>query len=185
VQHLKLRLGSSSRKIDGRKDDDKRLLRRWKKYVVHPEMLLLLFYEEHPDIHLVQDHIGISKISCFLCASFIRFHKRFNVEGEHQQLYCLWTLPEHIYLQTESQKVNLVAALTELSTLLANNVTAICQSSRYPLPYNAELVANFSRTSLLTRRKLLAQPSGRHHQHSKDSIGTKQSLILDLSTENC
>lgn len=81
-QHLKSRLISSSWKIDFHKHEAKRLLRRWKKYVVHAEMLLLLFYEEHPEIQLAQDYISISKRSCFLCANFIQLHKRFMIEGD-------------------------------------------------------------------------------------------------------
>ena len=30
-----------------------RFLRRWRRYIVHAEMQLLLFYETHADIHLV------------------------------------------------------------------------------------------------------------------------------------
>jgi hypothetical protein len=51
-----------------------RFLRRWRQYVVHAEMQLLLFYETHADIRLVLKYIGLSKRSCYLCAAFIRFH---------------------------------------------------------------------------------------------------------------
>ena len=178
-QHLRQRLASSPWKIDSHKLEAKRLLRRWRKYVVHAEMLLLLFYEEHPEIRLVQDYIGISKRSCYLCANFIRLHKRFIIEGEHQQLYCLWTLPEHIHLQADAQKANFTAALTELSSLVENRITAICQSSCHPLPFNAESVANFSRTSLISRRRISAQPATKSRLHLKPATEVERSVMLD------
>lgn len=83
-----------------------RLRRRWYKYVVHAEMLLLTFYEENPDIVLATNYIGSSKRSCYLCANFIRLHNLLAVEGQHQQLYCLWTLPEVINFKSQERRAN-------------------------------------------------------------------------------
>jgi hypothetical protein len=184
LQHLRVRMASSSWKLDRHTHDAKRLLRRWRKYVVHAEILLLLFYEEHPEIRLVQDYIGISKRSCYLCANFIRLHKRFVIEGEHQQLYCLWTLPECIYLRSDTQKVNFIAALTELSSLVEEKVTAICQSPHHTLPFNVESVANFSRTSLVARRRILPQVAARNRQHSKDTTKAGRLVMQEVSPED-
>lgn len=77
-----------------------RLLKRWKAYVIHAEMQLLLFYEERSDIQPAYDYIGISKRSCFLCATFIRLHRLFTMGGGHQQLYCLWTILPLLFSMT-------------------------------------------------------------------------------------
>ncbi|OLE52394.1 MAG: hypothetical protein AUG51_18320 [Acidobacteria bacterium 13_1_20CM_3_53_8] len=149
VDQLRRRLPPPSRKLESHAGDARRLLRRWKQYVVHAEMLLLLFYEEHPEISKVKDYIGISKRSCFLCANFIRFHKVFTVEGGHQQLYCLWTLPAFINFPNESQSKRFSNALKDLCSLVETKVAAICAFSYRPFPFHTESVANFSRLSLL------------------------------------
>lgn len=184
LQHLKIRLSSSPWQLDGHEVEAKRLLRRWRKYVIHAEILLLLFYEEHPEIRLVQDYIGISKRSCYLCENFIRLHKRFVMEGEHQQLYCLWTLTQLVHLQADIQKFNFIAALTDLSSLVKKKFAAICHLSRHPLPFNAESVANFSRTSLIARRRILALPAARSRPHSEDTTGVGRLVMQDFPPED-
>lgn len=149
VDQLNKRLPTSSIKLKAHSAEAQRLLERWKKYVVHAEMLLLLFYEEHPEIPKVKNYIGISKRSCFLCASFIRFHKVFTMEGDHKQLYCLWTLPASISFQNEAQRKRFSNALRDLCRLVEEKKAAICAFSYRPFAYNTESVANFSRVSLL------------------------------------
>jgi hypothetical protein len=151
VDQLNKRLPTSSIKLEAHSAEAQRLLKRWKKYVVHAEMLLLLFYEEHPEISKVKNYIGISKRSCFLCASFIRFHKVFTMEGDHKQLYCLWTLPASISFQNEAQRKRFSNALRDLCRLVEEKKAAICALSYRPFTYNTESVANFSRVSLLKR----------------------------------
>jgi len=67
-------------------------------------MQLLLFYETHADIRLVHNYIGISKRCCYLCAAFVRFHGQFVMEGAHQQLYSLWTIPPQIDFYAPQKK---------------------------------------------------------------------------------
>lgn len=132
-----------------------RLIRRWRKYIVHAEMLLLIFYEEHPQISLATNYIGISKRSCYLCANFIRMHGVFAVEGQHQQLYCLWTLPTRIALRSPMQKTRFSRALTDLQRLLRTKVAAVSLPSHRPLTFLKESVANFSRATIIARAESL------------------------------
>jgi hypothetical protein len=127
-----------------------RFLRRWRQYVVHAEMQLLLFYEAHADIRLVHNYIGISKRSCYLCAAFIRFHGQFVMEGAHQQLYSLWTIPLRIAFQTLPKEDNFKRALSSLCDDVQAKVNAISARSCYRFPFHMESVANFSRASLLS-----------------------------------
>ena len=127
-----------------------RFLRRWRQYVVHAEMQLLLFYETHADIHLVQNYIGISKRSCYLCAAFIRFHGQFVMEGAHQQLYSLWTIPLQISFQSVLKEDNFKKALSSLYNDVRAKVNAISVHHCYRFPFHMESVANFSCASLLS-----------------------------------
>jgi hypothetical protein len=130
-----------------------RLIQRWRKYVVHAEMLLLIFYEEHPDIPRVTDYIGISKRPCYLCANFIRMHDVFAVEGQHLQLYCLWTLPAKMKLGSPTQNVKFSKALKDLQHLLETRVAAVSSPAHRPLTFLKESVANFSRATMIARRR--------------------------------
>jgi hypothetical protein len=195
VDQLNKRLPTSSIKLKAHSAEAQRLLKRWKKYVVHAEMLLLLFYEEHPEISKVKNYIGISKRSCFLCASFIRFHKVFTMEGDHKQLYCLWTLPASVSFQNEAQRKRFSNALRDLCRLVEEKKAAICALSYRPFAYNTESVANFSRVSLKWPRFLdlsrtapdleaevvssFAPPS----HLSEDSIGALQGDLTHTSLE--
>lgn len=49
-----------SGKLTSRAVEIQRLLRRWRKYIVHAKMLLLIFYEEHPEITLATNYLGTS-----------------------------------------------------------------------------------------------------------------------------
>lgn len=98
-------------------------------------MLLLTFYEEHPQITLATNYIGISKRSCYLRANFIRIHNVFTIEGQHQQLYCLWTLPEEIRFGSRDRGANFVEALTELQLLLAKRVAEVSLPLYRPLAF--------------------------------------------------
>ncbi len=149
----RLPLATRSR-LQGQTEAAKRLLRRWRGYVVHAEMQLVLFYETQPEIRLAYNYIGVSKRSCHLCATFIRFHGKFVMEGAHQQLYCLWTIPPTIGFQNIAQEYNFKGALSSLCNDVKAKVNTISvrKSSRF-LPH-MESVANFSRTSLLSNSKM-------------------------------
>jgi hypothetical protein len=198
VDQLNKRLPASSIKLKAHSAEAQRLLKRWKKYVVHAEMLLLLFYEEHPEISKVKNYIGISKRSCFLCASFIRFHQVFTMEGDHKQLYCLWTLPASVSFQNEAQRKRFSNALRDLCRLVEEKKAAICALSYRPFAYNTESVANFSRVSLLKWPRFLdlsrtppdleaevvssfAPPS--HLSECEDSVGALQGDHTHTSLE--
>jgi hypothetical protein len=127
-----------------------RFLRRWRQYVVHAEMQLLLFYETHADIHLVHNYIGLSKRSCYLCAAFIRFHGQFVMEGAHQQLYSLWTIPPQIAFHSVLREDNFKKALSNLCNDVMAKVNAMSVHKCYRFPSHVESVANFSRASLLS-----------------------------------
>jgi hypothetical protein len=133
----------------------RRLIQRWRKYIVHAEMLLLIFYEEHPQIALATNYIGISKRSCYLCANFLRIHGVFTVEGQHQQLYCLWTLPMMIKFGSLMQSARFSRALIELHRLLEAKVAVVSQPSYRPLTFLKESVANFSRATMVARAESL------------------------------
>ncbi len=88
-------------------------------------MQLLLFYETHADIRLVLKYIGLSKRSCYLCAAFIRFHGHFVIEGVHQQLYSLWTIPLRIAFHSGPREDNFKRALSSLCDDVRAKVNAI------------------------------------------------------------
>jgi hypothetical protein len=113
-------------------------------------MQLLLFYETHADIRLVHNYIGISKRSCYLCAAFIRFHGQFFMEGAHQQLYSLWTIPLRIAFQSVPKEDNFKRALSSLCDDVRAKVDTISVRSCDQFPFHRESVANFSRASLLS-----------------------------------
>jgi len=151
VVDIRKRAPALSSQLGSRTHEVQRLLQRWQKYVVHAEMLVLIFYEEHPKITLYTKHIGISKRSCYLCANFIRIHGVFDVEGQHQQLYCLCTLPEEVKFRSQMQSVNFSKTLTDLQRLLKDQV-AITSGPQYrPLAFLKESVANFSRATMIGR----------------------------------
>ena len=151
VADMVKRAPALSGKLASRAVEVQRLLGRWRKYIVHAEMLLLIFYEEHPEITLATNYIGISKRSCYLCANFIRMHDVFAVEGQHQQLYCLWTLPEEVKFGSQTQSASFSRALTDLQRLLQNKVATISLPSYRPLTFLKESVANFSRATMIAR----------------------------------
>ncbi|ERF70417.1 hypothetical protein EPUS_05236 [Endocarpon pusillum Z07020] len=130
-----------------------RLLRRWRHYVLHAEMQLLLFYETQPEIQLADNYIGISKRSCYLCATFIRFHGKFIMEGVHQQLYCLWTIPSTIAFRDTMRENHFLTALSNLCENVNSKVKAISARHYSQYPFHGESIANFSRDSLLSTVK--------------------------------
>ena len=145
----RLPLTSRSR-LQGETETAKQFLSRWRRYVVHAEMQLLLFYENRADIRLACNYIGISKRSCYLCAAFIRFHGQFVMEGAHQQLYSLWTIPSRITFQSVTKKDNFKRALSTLCDDVNAKVNTISVHSYCRFPFHVESVANFSRASLLS-----------------------------------
>ncbi|KAF7866870.1 hypothetical protein EAF04_005711 [Stromatinia cepivora] len=151
IESMRMRKPAFSTKSRLQTVEIQRLLRRWQKYVVYAEMLLLTFYEEHPKIVLATNYIGISKRSCYLCAGFIRFHKFFSVEGQHQQLYCLWTLPAEIKFGSQAQGANFMKALSDLQLLLTQRVDEVTMPQHRSLAFLKESVANFSRATILAR----------------------------------
>lgn len=151
VDHLRLRLPPYSTKMNGFRGEAQRLLRRWKKYVVHAEILLLLFYEENPNKRALQNYIGVSKRSCYLCANLISLHNKFRTEGDHQQLYCLWTLPSVISFSHEEARQNFIQVVDGLCNLVREKQIAACRAGFKFYAYNPESVANFSRQTLLER----------------------------------
>ncbi|KAH6668366.1 hypothetical protein B0J14DRAFT_704039 [Halenospora varia] len=153
VEKMEKRLPALARRPSSQVAEIQRLLRRWRKYIVHAEMLLLTFYEEHPQITLATNYIGISKRSCYLCANFIRIHGIFAVEGQHQQLYCLWTLPQEIKFGSQDRSANFTRALKDLQLLLAQRVTEVSLPLYRPLAFLKESVANFSRVTIVPRAR--------------------------------
>lgn len=135
----------------GRTDEMQRLLGRWNKYVVHAEMLLLIFYEENPQYIPIINYLGISKRSCFLCANFIRYHNKFGFEGEHKQLCCLWALPKQIKFESAEHNQRFSTALTELHSLIKRRAVIATKTGYRVAPLMKQSVANFSRITLLAR----------------------------------
>jgi OTT_1508-like deaminase len=131
-----------------------RLLKRWRYYVVHAEMQLLLFYDTQPEIHLAHNYIGISKRSCYLCATFIRLHGHFIMEGAHQQLYCLWTIPPMIAFRDTTRESHFAKTLSGLYENVEAKVKSMSARSYSQYPLHGESIANFSRASLLSNGRL-------------------------------
>ena len=126
------------------------MLDRWNGYVVHAEMLLLIFYEQYHDIKRIKDYIGTSKRSCFLCSSFIELHGIFSIEGCHQQLYCLWTLPPCIEFSSCAAKDRFSETLLSLDRRIRQKLEELPKTSFLQSePYHPESVANLSRSSLI------------------------------------
>ena len=151
VESMQARVPGLSEKTKDQVREIKRLLQRWRKYIVHAEMLLITYYEENPQIVLATNYIGISKLSCYLCANFIRIHNVYAVDGQHHQLYCLWTLPEEISFGSQDRSINFMRALKELQQILVKDVGSVSQPSFIPLDFLKESVANVSRTTIAAR----------------------------------
>lgn len=62
--------------------------------VVHAEMQLLGFYDNHPEYKPTIRFFGVSKGSCYLCNKFLAVHpKNFKVSSCHQKLFPGWSPP--------------------------------------------------------------------------------------------
>ena len=91
------------------------MLKRWPAYRKHVELQLIIFYEQNPGLTVFSPYIGCSKRSCYLCYNFIAEHGRFQVDGCHQSLYSLWTVPETIFFANEERARAFNRALKKLS----------------------------------------------------------------------
>jgi len=58
---------------------------------VHAEVELVAFYTTRGRKH--GPFIGCSKLACFLCSMFLKFHPEFRVRGTHRKVYTGWTIP--------------------------------------------------------------------------------------------
>lgn len=183
VKDMRMRLPAMAARTSLQTAEIQRLLRRWQKYVVHAEILLLIFYEEHPQIVLATRYIGISKRSCYLCANFIRLHNFFTVEGQHQQLYCLWTLPEEIIFESEGRAAKFTRSLSDLQILLTQRMIEATMPQHRPLAFFKESVANFSRATILARAQSLENLD--MIMESKECLSLNTSIVpLDLAARN-
>lgn len=108
-----------------------------------------------PRDYVSHNYIGISRRSCYLCASFIRSHNVFAVEGQHQQLYCLWMLLAEIRFGSQGQGANFVRALAELQSLFVQRVAKVSLPLYRPLAFHKESVVNFSRATIIARARSL------------------------------
>lgn len=74
---------------------------------VHPEVQLIMYYDlllhnnsnhqtpgHNPHPHHLPRLIGTSKLHCYLCYLFIRFHRHFIATNTHGRLYDQWTIPD-------------------------------------------------------------------------------------------
>jgi len=123
---------------------------RWPKYRTHAEMQLIVFYEENPSLKLYCTYIGCNKQSCYLCYNFIEHHGRFRVDGCHQSLYSLWTVPEAITFAHDQRATNFKHALAWVVADLEQKMrifrNGTMQRRRFGM--QNESVPNLSRMSL-------------------------------------
>jgi hypothetical protein len=72
------------------------------------------------------------------------------MEGGHQQLYSLWTIPLRIAFRSSLRENNFKRTLSSLCDDVRAKVNAISAHTCYQFPFHVESVANFSRASLLS-----------------------------------
>lgn len=124
-------------------------LGQWERYRLHCELQLVVFYQENPHLPLRNDYIGCNKLACYLCHSFITSHGRFKLQGCHQGLYSLWTVPDTICFRNREQAHEFRRALRELAQTLESRVSRIRKSKQqWKFISNHESTANLSRISL-------------------------------------
>lgn len=135
-----------------RGDSDKveRMLKRWPQYRQHAEIQLIVFYEEHPHIHVYSNHIGCNKYACYLCFNFIKYHAVFEVDGGHQSLYSLWTGKDTISFSTRERAETFQSALKRVSLDVEQKFQQLkaTQWSRFGFTTANESPTNLSRISL-------------------------------------
>lgn len=145
-----LRRRGGSDFVDAGGDKLQRTIDRWPKYRIHAEMQLVVFYEENPRLKLYYNYIGCNKQSCYLCYNFIEHHGRFRVDGCHQSLYSLWTVPEAVTFAHDQRATNFKHALRWIVTDLEQKMrifrNGIKQRRRFGM--QNESVPNLSRMSL-------------------------------------
>lgn len=126
------------------------MIARWPRYRTHAEIQLIVFYEENPGIRLYSNYIGCNKQSCYLCYNFITRHGRFRVDGCHQSLYSLWTVPEAIIFADDQRATNFKHALGSIVADLEQKMRVFRTSSaqRRGFATHNESVPNLSRISL-------------------------------------
>lgn len=74
--------------------------RRWK---IHAEVQILLFYEQRPHQDLPRV-ICASKSACYLCHLFLEVHGRFIAPRTHGRIYDRWTLPTYTTTDSRSNR---------------------------------------------------------------------------------
>ncbi|KAG6328330.1 hypothetical protein ID866_10759, partial [Astraeus odoratus] len=101
-----------------------------KRLSVHAELQLVLHVAKTMDVDTmnkeVYPYLGCSKLSCFLCASFLKSFglngASFRTRGCHGRAYRLWSLPDIKYLPSEMEAM-LHSALIEMRNLLVCEMT--------------------------------------------------------------
>lgn len=74
--------------------------RRWK---IHAEVQILLFYDQRPHQDLPRV-ICASKSACYLCHLCLKVHGRFIVPRTHGRIYDRWTLPTYTTPDSRSNR---------------------------------------------------------------------------------
>ncbi|KAL8828419.1 MAG: hypothetical protein Q9191_002600 [Dirinaria sp. TL-2023a] len=134
----------------GNSDKVERMLKRWPLYRQHAEIQLIIFYEEHPHIHVYSNHIGCNKYACYLCFNFIKYHAVFQVDGGHQSLYSLWTVKDTISFSTRERAEAFQSALKRVSLDVEQKFQQLKATrwSRFGFATATESPTNLSRISL-------------------------------------
>jgi len=164
------------------------MLDRWPKYRQHVELQLIVFYEENPNLKLYSSYIGCNKRSCYLCYSFIKDHGRFEVDGCHQSLYSLWTVPETVFFADHACAQAFQNALKRLCIDLEGKVSAL-RDPKWPRPgfcTHNESVANLSRVSMALTEQIRVEASAEDNMGDSTSAASAQhgrSLLARSTSE--
>lgn len=145
---LRARAGLQVRRDEENKFE--RMLKRWPQYRQHAEIQLIVFYEEHPHIHVYSNHIGCNKHACYLCFNLIKYHAVFEVDGGHQSLYSLWTVKDTISFSTWERAEAFQSALKKVSLDVEEKFQQLKATrwSRFGFTTANESPTNLSRISL-------------------------------------
>ena len=119
---------------------------------VHAEMQLL-HHAAKEGLRDIFPFIGVSKRSCFLCASFIKADGRFTTRGTHGHLYSKWYIPQTGQIAAEKA--------AQINTSLRRIQHSLKQRLRIPIAVPAKQIAESS----VGLSQTLDEPRGQMTQH--------------------
>ena len=113
---------------------------------VHAEVELVTFYTARGREH--GPFIGCSKLACFLCSMFLKFHPGFRVRDTHRKVYTGWTLP-NISNTPRAMRTAMDEMTRELEQTVRRSLGAR-KSAVAPRQMPSESISGISETVLTT-----------------------------------